>query len=100
MKGKVVSIDLKTLAQTYLCSIYNSSLNIGNGVVCCEKCDNALIAEPVQIKKRSGGCDAFIEKIFNLPISKTPKKNTVMELMNKTFSFTLNKAYKFFNISN
>ena len=41
VKAKVVSIDLKTLAQTYLCPVCSAPVCINNAVAWCEKCDNA-----------------------------------------------------------
>ena len=41
VKAKVVSTDLKTLAQTYLCPARSAPVSINNPVAWCEKCDNA-----------------------------------------------------------
>ena len=41
VKAKVVSIDLKTLAQIYLCPVCSAPVSINNAVAWCEKCDNA-----------------------------------------------------------
>ena len=41
VKAKVVSIDLKTLTQTYLCTICSIPVSINNAVAWCEICDNA-----------------------------------------------------------
>ena len=41
VKAKVVSTDLKTLAQTYSCPVCSAPVSIKNSVAWCEKCDNA-----------------------------------------------------------
>ena len=41
---------------------------------------------------------ALIEKSINLAVSNTPKKDNVLKLINKCFSFTLNKTNKCLNI--
>ena len=38
--AKVVVVDLKTLAQTYLCSICNVSFSIESGLAWCNNCNN------------------------------------------------------------
>ena len=38
VKAKVVSIDLKTLTQTYLCPVCSTPVSINNAVAWCEKC--------------------------------------------------------------
>ena len=43
VKAKVVSIDLKTLTQTYLCPVCSAPVGINNAVAWCEKCDNASL---------------------------------------------------------
>ena len=40
VKAKIVSIDLKTLTQTYLCPVCSSPVSINNAAVRCEKCNN------------------------------------------------------------
>ena len=41
VKAEVVSIDLKTLTQTYLCPIPSAPVSINNAVAWYEGCDNA-----------------------------------------------------------
>ena len=41
VKTKVVSTDLKTLTQTYLCPVCSAPVSIDNAVAWCEKCNNA-----------------------------------------------------------
>ena len=109
VKAKVVSIDLKTLAQTYLCPVCSASVSINNAVAWCEKCDNAsspsqcksradvkmvILNESGQLRSTIAVPHALIEKSINLAVSNTLIKDTVMKLINKTFSFTLNKANK------
>ena len=109
VKAKVVSIDLKTLTQTYLSPVCSAPVSINNAVAWCEKCDNALsqsqckskadvkmviLDESGQLRSTINVPHALIEKSINLVVSNTPKKDIVMELMNKSFSFTLNKTNK------
>ena len=109
MNAKVVSIDLKTLPQTYLCPVCSAPVSINNAVAWCGKCDNAssqshceskedvkmvILDECGQLKSTIDVPHALIEKSINLAVSNTPKKDTVMKLINKSFSFTLNKTNK------
>ena len=109
MNAKVVSIDLKTLPQTYLCPVCSAPVSIINAVAWCGKCDNASsqshceskegvkmvkLDESGQLKSTIDVPHALIEKSINLAVSNTPKKDTVMKLINKSFSFTLNKTNK------
>ena len=109
VKAKVISIDLKTLTQTYLSPVCSAPVSINNAVAWCEKCDNALsqsqckskadvkmviLDESGQLRSTINVPHALIEKSINLVVSNTPKKDIVMELMNKSFSFTLNKTNK------
>ena len=49
--NSVVSIDLKTMAQTYLCSVCHSPLNIDNTVAWCEKLSNASSQSQIQMQR-------------------------------------------------
>ena len=40
--AKVVTADLKTLVQTNLCSIFNVSFSIENGLAWCNNCNNCF----------------------------------------------------------
>ena len=111
VKAKVLSIDLKTPTQTYLCPVCSTSVNINNAVAWCEKCDNAssqsqckskadvkmvILNESDQLRSTIDVPHALIEKSINLTVSNAPKKDIVMKLINKSFSFTLSKANKCF----
>ena len=113
MKAKVVSIDLKTLTETYLCPVCRAPVSINNAVAWCEKCDNAssqsqckskadvkmvILNENGQSRSTIDVPHALIEKSINLAVSNTPKKDIVMKLINKSFSFTLNKANKYLDV--
>ena len=41
VKAEVVFNDLKTLTQTYLCSVCRAPVSINNAVTWCKRCDNA-----------------------------------------------------------
>ena len=109
MKAKVVSIDLKTLTQTYLCPVCSTPVSVNNAVAWSEKCGNTslqsdcklkadvkmvILDESVQLRSIIDVPHALTEKSINLVLSNTPKKDTVMKLINKSFSFTLNKTNK------
>ena len=111
---KVVSIDLKTLAQIYLRSVCNFPVINDNAVVWCEKCDKAsmqsqcksktdvkmvVLNESDQLRSNIKLSHPSIEIIFSLTVSKTPKKAITMKLTNKTLSFTLNKVNKCLDMS-
>ena len=115
MKAKVVSTDLKTLTQKYLCPACSAPVSINNAVASCEKCDNAssqgqckskadvkmvILNESGQLRSTINIPHALIETFFNLAVSNTPKKNIVMKPINKSFSFTLSKANKCLDMCN
>ena len=52
--AKVVAADLKTLAQTYLCSICNVSFSIENGLAWCNNCNNASAQSACKAKTYLG----------------------------------------------
>ena len=43
MKVQIVSIDLQTLTQTYLCPVYSAPVSVNDAVAQCEKCDNTSL---------------------------------------------------------
>ena len=109
MKAKGVSIDLKTLTQTYLCPVCSTPVSVNNAVAWSEKCGNTslqsdcklkadvkmvILDESVQLRSIIDVPHALTEKSISLVLSNTPKKDTVMKLINKSFSFTLNKTNK------
>ena len=113
VKAKVVSVDLKTMTQTNICSVCSAPVSINNTVAWCEKCDNAssqsqckskadekmvILNEGGQLRSSIDVLYAIIEKSINLAVSDTHKKDTVMKFINKSFSFTLNKTNKYFDM--
>ena len=109
VKAEVVFNDLKTLTQTYLCSVCRAPVSINNAVTWCKRCDNAssqsqckskadvrmvILNESGQLRSFINVRLALIEKSINLAASNTPKKDIVMKLINKSFTFTLNKTNK------
>ena len=113
VKAKVVSIDLKTLTQTYVCPVCSAPVSINNAVLWCEKCDYAssqsqckskadvkmvIMNESGRLRSTIDVPHALIEKSINLAVSNTPKKDIVLKLINNSFSFTLNKTSKCLNM--
>ena len=109
VKAEVVFNDLKTLTQTYLCSICRAPVSINNAVTWCKRCDNTssqsqckskadvkmvILNESGQLRSSINVRLALIEKSINLAVSNTPKKDIVLKLRNKSFTFTLNKTSK------
>ena len=109
VKAEVVSIDIKTLTQTYLCPVCSAPVNTNYAVTWCEKYDNASLQSQCKSKAdvkmvmltKSGLLrstidvpHALIEKSINLAVSNTPKKDIVMKLISKSFNFTLNETNK------
>ena len=109
LKAKVLSIDLKTMTQKYLCPVCSAPVSINNAVAWCEKCDNAssqsqcqskadvkmvILNESGQLRSTIDVPHALIGKSINLAASNTPQKDVVRKIINKSFSFTLNKPNK------
>ena len=109
VNAKIVSFDFKILTQTYLRPVCSAPVSINNAAAWCEKCDNAssqsdcklkadlkmvIFDESVQLRSTIDVPHALIEKSINLVVSNTPKRDIAMKLINKSFSFTLNKRNK------
>ena len=109
LKQEIVSSDLKTLTQTYLCPACSTLVSINNAVAWCERCDNAssqsqckskayvkmvILNVSGQLRSTVDVPHALIEKSINLAVSNITEKDIVMKLTNKSFSFTLNKTNK------
>ena len=105
--AKVVAADLKTLAQTYLCSICNVSFSIENGLAWCNNCNNVSAQNACKSKAYLGSSilkdddqsklhiffHSIIERKFDLPLSNTAQKVIVCKLI-KTFLFTIDRFNK------
>ena len=107
VKAEVLSIDLKTMTQPYLCHVCSAPVSINSAAALCEGCDNAsslsqcklktdvkmvILNESGQLRSTINAPHGLIEKPINFAVSNTPKKDIVMKLGNKSFSFTLNKT--------
>ena len=104
-----MAADLKTLAQTCLCSINNVSFSIENGLAWCNKCNNFSAQSTCKSKAHLGSSilkdddqsklhiivfHSITERKFDLPFSNTAQNVIVCKIINKTFSFTIDRFNK------
>ena len=105
VKAKVVSTDLKTLTQIYLCPTCSAPVSINNAIAWCERfiaksmqvesrCEDGNIGSGWSVKIYHRCTTRFNRKIHQFGCFKTPKKDIIMKLIDKSFSFTLNKINK------
>ena len=93
VKAKVVSIDFKTLAQTYICPFCSAPVSSNSAVSWCEKRDNAssqsqcklkadvkmvILNESGQLRSTIDVPHTLMEKSINLAVSNTPKNDIVL----------------------
>ena len=105
----VVAADLKTLAQTYLCSICSMSFSIENGLAWCNNYNNvsaqsackskaylgsSILIDSDQWKLHISVFHSVIERKFDFPRSITVQNVIVFKLINKTFLFTIDRFNK------
>ena len=105
----IVAADLKTLTQTYLCSICNVSFSIESGLAWCNNYDNvsaqsackskaylglSMLKDNDQWKLHISVFHSIIERKFDLPRSNTVQNVIVFKLINKTFLFTIDRFNK------
>ena len=106
MRAKVVSTDLKTLPQTYLCPVCSAPVSINNAVAWCGKCDNAssqshckskedvkmvILDESGQLRSTIDVPHALIEKSINLVVSKPPRRILLWNLLTNLLVLLLTK---------
>ena len=107
--AKVVTLDLKTFVQTYLCSNCNVSVSTENGLAWCNNCDNVSAQSACKSKAYLGlvvlkdndqsrlHIDVShwtIERKFDLSLSNTAQKVIICKLINKKFLFTFDRFNK------
>ena len=93
VKAKVVSIDFKTLAQTYICPFCSAPVSSNSAVGWYEKRDNAssqsqckskadvkmvILNESGQLRSTIDETHTLMEKSINLAVSNTPKNDRVL----------------------
>ena len=108
--AKVVVVDLKTLAQTYLCSICNVSFSIESGLAWCNNCNNVsaqsackskaylrswILKDDDQSKLHISVFHSVIVWKFDLPLSNTAQNVIVYQLINKAFLLKIDQFNKF-----
>ena len=108
--AKVVVVDLKTLAQTYLCSICNVSFSIESGLAWCNNCNNVsaqsackskaylrswILKDDDQSKLHISVFHSVIVWKFDLPLSNTAQNVIVYQLINKAFLVKIDQFNKF-----
>ena len=104
-----MAADLKTLAQTYLCSICNVSFSIENGLAWCNNCNNVSAQNACKSKAYLGSSilkdddqsklhiivfHSITERKFDIPLSNTTQNVIVCKIINKTFLFTIDRFNK------
>ena len=107
--AEVVLVDLKTLAQTYLCSICNVLFSIDSGIAWCNNCSNIsaqsackskaylrswILKNDDQSKLHISVFYSVIVWKFDLPLSNTAQNVTVYKLINKAFLFKIDQFSK------
>ena len=107
MAAKVVSIDLKTLSETYQCSECNAPVVIRSGLAWCDACSHVSTqsvckskafvslgvvtdSDPSRYPIRIS--HSLIEKKFDFVISNTTSEDIVPKLINKKFLFTIDNT--------
>ena len=96
--------NLKTISQTYLCSICNLSLSIENGLAWCNNCNNvstqgeyklkaylrsSILKDNDHLKLHISVFNSILEGKFDRPLSNTAQNVIVCKFINKTFYFQL-----------
>ena len=109
MVAKVVTIDLKTLGQTYQCAECNAPVTIQAALAWCQACDNvssqsvckakafvnaSIVSDTDHSRYHIKIAHSLIEKKFDIIISNVPKKDIIPKLINKTFMFTIDTTNK------
>ena len=113
IKGKITSIDLKTLKQTYQCSECNSPVSIVKKLGWCENCNHvstqsacksrALLNVGVTADDCTKYCvhipHALIEEKFKVTMVNVVSADIVPKLVNKNLLFTLDASSRCIKIN-